>query len=91
MFPISLGVRVAVTTTSSIDLADAESIESWAKAMLDNIKESKRVKNFIYTDWIAKMYNPPMNFITELSENGKLTIYDERVTKGRMVLDQYAS
>jgi hypothetical protein len=91
MFPISLGVRVAVTTTSSIDLADAESTESWAKAMLDNIKESKRVKNFIYTDWIAKMYNPPMNFITELSENGKLTIYDERVTKGRMALDQYAS
>jgi hypothetical protein len=81
---MSLGVRVAVTTTSSIDLAEAESTESWAKAMLEYIKESKRIKIFIYTDWIAKMYNPPMNFITELSQNVKSTIYDERVTKGRM-------
>ena len=83
-FPISLGVRVAVTTTSSIDLAEAESIESWAKAVLEYNRESKGIKNFIYTDWIAKMYNPPMNFITELSENGKSIIYDERVTKDRM-------
>jgi len=75
MFPINLGVRVAVTTTSSIAFAVAESIDICPKATLEIESTSNWIKNFIYWRFDCKNVPSPWEFyhgIVRKRENGYL-------------------